>query len=103
MDWITSPETWIALLTLTALEIVLGTRARLFNNVYGGISIRLGYLITETAEGDFPNLWIPGFNKVTDGSNFGIGYNYSISYLIPFFKKTKKSKVAPAERPATDE
>jgi predicted tellurium resistance membrane protein TerC len=24
MDWITSPETWIALLTLTALEIVLG-------------------------------------------------------------------------------
>lgn len=24
MEWITSPETWIALLTLTALEIVLG-------------------------------------------------------------------------------
>jgi predicted tellurium resistance membrane protein TerC len=24
MDWITSPETWVALLTLTALEIVLG-------------------------------------------------------------------------------
>ena len=24
MDWLTSPETWIALLTLTALEIVLG-------------------------------------------------------------------------------
>jgi predicted tellurium resistance membrane protein TerC len=24
MDWLTSPETWIALLTLTVLEIVLG-------------------------------------------------------------------------------
>ena len=24
MDWINSPEAWIALLTLTALEIVLG-------------------------------------------------------------------------------
>jgi len=26
MEWLTSPETWIALLTLTVLEIVLGHR-----------------------------------------------------------------------------
>ena len=37
-------------------------------------------------------------NKVTDGSNFGIGYNFSISYFLPLYKKTnkpKKEKVAP--------
>jgi predicted tellurium resistance membrane protein TerC len=28
MDWLTNPEIWAALLTLTALEIVLGVRVR---------------------------------------------------------------------------
>ncbi|KPM31540.1 Hypothetical protein I595_2027 [Croceitalea dokdonensis DOKDO 023] len=78
--------------TASWLELVIGAKAKLFNNVYGGISIRLGYLITDSADGDFPNLWIPGFNKVTDGSNFGIGYNYSISYFLPFYKKAKEIK-----------
>jgi hypothetical protein len=49
-------------------------------------------LVSEKASDNFPNLYIPGFNKVTDGSKFGVGYNYTISYLIPIFKKTKKKK-----------
>jgi hypothetical protein len=32
---------------------------------------------------------VPGFNAVTEESKFGVGYNYSISYLIPLFKKPK--------------
>jgi len=55
-----------------------------------GMSARLGFLVTNSEDEQFPNLWIPGFNKVTDGSNFGVNYNYSISYFIPLYKKDKK-------------
>jgi predicted tellurium resistance membrane protein TerC len=36
MDWITNPETWIALLTLTALEIVLGIDNIIFISILAG-------------------------------------------------------------------
>ncbi|MGX1930736.1 DUF6048 family protein [Flagellimonas sp. 2504JD4-2] len=78
--------------TASWLEFVAGIKAELFANIYIGMSARLGFLVTNKEEDRFPNLWIPGFNKVTDGSNFGVSYNYSISYLIPFYKKSKKKK-----------
>ncbi len=91
-ELVTTPEEFDGL-TASWLELVLGMKAELFNNVYAGISIRLAYLVTGRNEDTrFPNLWIPGFNKVTDGSNFGIGYNYSISYFIPLYKKAKKKQ-----------
>ncbi|MGB5817840.1 MAG: DUF6048 family protein [Saonia sp.] len=74
------------------LEFVIGVKAELFANIFLGASVRLGYLITEKEADNFPNLWIPGFNKVTDGSNFGVGYNYSITYFIPLYRKAKKPK-----------
>ncbi|WP_228238962.1 DUF6048 family protein [Allomuricauda sp. M10] len=79
-------------LTASWLELVVGIKAELFANIYVGMSARLGFLITNKEDENFPNLWIPGFNKVTDGSNFGVNYNYSITYLIPFYKKSKKKK-----------
>ncbi|HDD55150.1 MAG TPA: TerC family protein, partial [Chloroflexi bacterium] len=36
MEWITSPESWIALLTLTALEIVLGIDNIIFISILAG-------------------------------------------------------------------
>ena len=72
------------------LEFVVGLKAELFANIYLGASVRLGYLVSDKASDRFPNLWIPGFNKVTDGSNFGVGYNYSITYFIPLYKKAKE-------------
>ena len=36
MDWLTSPESWIALLTLTALEIVLGIDNIIFISIIAG-------------------------------------------------------------------
>jgi predicted tellurium resistance membrane protein TerC len=36
MDWLTSPETWIALVTLTALEIVLGIDNIVFISILAG-------------------------------------------------------------------
>lgn len=76
------------------LELVTGVKVELFTNLYVGMSVRLGFLVTHKEE-RFPNLWIPGFNKVTDNSNFGMSYNYSLSYLIPFYKKSKKKKGTP--------
>jgi predicted tellurium resistance membrane protein TerC len=36
MDWLTSPEAWIGLLTLTALEIVLGIDNIVFISILTG-------------------------------------------------------------------
>ena len=72
------------------LEAVFGTKVELFPNIYMGASIRLGLLVTRKEDDRFPNLWIPGFNKVNNDSGFGVGYNYTISYFIPLYKKKNK-------------
>lgn len=76
------------------LEFVLGIKAELFANIYLGGSVRLAGLVSRSKvdESELASLFIPGFNKVTDESIFGIGYNFSISYFIPLYKKTKKIK-----------
>jgi hypothetical protein len=80
--------------TASWVEFVFGTKVELFSNIFMGASIRLGFLLSDTDNDRFPNLWIPGFNKVTEGSRFGVGYNYSISYFLPLYKKKKKSETA---------
>ncbi|MBT8280787.1 MAG: hypothetical protein KJO16_04355 [Muriicola sp.] len=77
------------------LEMLAGIKAELFANFYLGASVRLGFLISNKEAENFPNLWIPGFNRVTDGSNFGVGYNYSITYFLPLYRKSKKPKKNP--------
>ena len=74
------------------LEFIFGAKAELFANIYLGASVRLGFLFTNKESERFPNLWIPGFNKVTDNSKFGVGYNYTISYFLPLYKKSKKNR-----------
>lgn len=74
------------------LEFIFGLKAELFANIYLGGSVRMGFLVSNKDPEGFKNLYIPGFNKVTDDSKFGIGYNYSITYMIPLYKKTKKVK-----------
>lgn len=77
-------------LSASWLEFVFGTKVELFANIYLGASVRLGYLVSNKDPDNFQNLFIPGFNRVTEGSNFGVGYNYSLSYFIPLYKKAKK-------------
>ncbi|GLB53244.1 hypothetical protein NBRC110019_22840 [Neptunitalea chrysea] len=74
------------------VEFVVSMKVELLHNIYLGGSVRINKLLTDKAGGDFPNLWIPGFNKVTDGSSIGMGYNYSITYLIPLYKKSKSQE-----------
>jgi hypothetical protein len=84
------------------LETLIGVKAELFANFYLGGSVQLKYLIINKKPDNFTNLWIPGFNKVTDGSRFGVGFNYTLTYHIPLFKKEKKVK-APNTPKATAE
>ena len=72
-------------------EFLAGIKVRLIQNLYVGFSLRLNVLINETIPEEFANLYIPGFNKVTDENSFGIGFNYTLTYSLPF-RFGKKSK-----------
>ena len=69
------------------LEVVAGVKVETFNNVYLGFSLRLNKLLSTKKPENFDNLFIPGFNKVTDENTFGSGFNYTLTYSIPFSKK----------------
>jgi len=85
-----APENFSGL-SASWLEAVFGSQVELFANIYMGASIRLGFILTQKENERFPNLFIPGFNKVTDNSRFGVGFNYSISYFLPLYKKKDKT------------
>ncbi len=80
------------------LEVVIGLKAELFANIYLGASARINYLISNKEANNFSNLYIPGFQKVTTGSKFGASINYTVTYMIPFYKKKKKAVVVPDEQ-----
>ncbi len=69
-------------------EVAAGMKAKLFNNVYAGFSVRLNYLFSEKKPDNFDNLYIPGFNRTYDGK-FGVGWNYTLTYFIPIYKSNK--------------
>ena len=71
------------------LEVLMGVKAELFSNLYLGASLRIGMLVSRKESEVMPHIWIPGFNRVTEGSAFGASFNYSISYLIPLYRKAK--------------
>ncbi len=72
-------------------EVVAGIKAEVFKNIYVGFSFRLNYLISNKEPESFANLHIPGFNRTYDG-NFGVGFNYTVSYFLPLYKSTVKAK-----------
>ena len=71
------------------MEVVAGLKVQLINNVYLGANVQLKRRITQTTPSNFDNLAIPGFNRTYDESLFGVGFSYTISYLIPLYKKAK--------------
>ncbi len=68
------------------IELVLGLKAEILHNVFMGFSFRWNQMITSKEPENFKNLYIPGFNKVYLNDN-GFGFNYTISYLIPLYRK----------------
>ena len=73
------------------IEIVAGMKAKLFNNVFAGFNLSINTLVSNKKPDNFDNLYIPGFNRTYNG-NFGVGFNYSISYFIPLYKKNVEAK-----------
>jgi hypothetical protein len=80
-------------LTASWLEVAAGLNVKVFNNIYVGFALQLKVLVTNSEPEGFESLYIPGFNRTYDG-NFGAGFNYTVSYFIPLYKK----KVVPVKK-----
>ncbi len=69
------------------LEVVVGVKTEVLNNLYLSINLQLKNRISEEKPENFDNLYIPGFGRTYLNSKFGAGFGYGISYLIPIVKK----------------
>jgi hypothetical protein len=69
-------------------EIMLGIKAEILNNLYLGFSFSGKKIITSKEPDNFKNLFVPGFNRVFLNDS-GFGFNYTLSYLIPLYKRKK--------------
>ena len=68
-------------------ELIIGINSELVNNFFMGISLRLNRMLNQKKPENFTNLYIPGFNKVTENNDFGTGITYTLIYQIPIVKK----------------
>lgn len=69
------------------VELIVGVKTEVVNNLYLGIQLQLKRKVGETKPENFDNLIVPGFNRTFDFSEFGAGYGYSITYFIPILKR----------------
>jgi hypothetical protein len=70
-------------------ELIVGIKVETINNLYVGFNFQLKGMITNDEPDNFANLYVPGFNKIYDSGRLGTGFGYTISYLIPIYKKNK--------------
>lgn len=78
-------------------EVVFGLKTQVFKNTFVGFSMRLNMLLSNKKPGGFDNLYVPGFNRTYNG-DFGFGFNYSVSYFLPLYKKQVKMEEKKAEK-----
>ncbi len=83
------------------LELVAGIKTRVFNNFFVGFNFQLKGLIAQKQPSDFENLFIPGYNRKYSGG-VGVGFSYSVSYLIPLYKTNKGAFVIPEADPNSE-
>ncbi|MCX6171695.1 MAG: DUF6048 family protein [Flavobacterium sp.] len=88
-------------LTAQWVEVVAGIKAKVFNNVFVGFSFRLNRMLSQKRPDSFDNLYIPGFNRTYNG-DYGVGFNYTVSYFIPLYKATVKAKIKRVEKSKKD-
>jgi len=70
-------------------EVMLGIKVEVLNNLFLSANVQLKRRIGQKSPSNFDNLAIPGFGRTYDSSEFGAGFGYSISYLLPFYKKAR--------------
>lgn len=75
-------------LTASWLEFQVGIKAEVLHNVYLGVHAELKRRLNQQTPPGFGNVYIPGFHKTYEGSRIGIGWGYSISYMIPIYSKS---------------
>ena len=76
-------------LTAIWVELIIGLKVELFNNLFLGLNAQLKIMASETEPDNFGNVFIPGFNKTFDSSGIGVGYGYTLAYRVPLYKKNK--------------
>lgn len=67
-------------------EFQLGTKVEVLKNLFLSLHVELKFQVHGTQPTNFDNLYIPGFNRTYDTNSIGVGYGYTISYFIPFYK-----------------
>ena len=74
-------------LTAHWVELIVGIKTEVLTNLYLSVNLQLKRKISEQKPENFNNLYIPGFHRTYDFSEYGVGWGYTVSYLIPIFKK----------------
>lgn len=67
-------------------EFLVGIKVETFKNFFVSASVSYKVLISAKEPANFKTLYAPGFNRIFE-SGTGFGFNYTLSYLIPFTKK----------------
>ncbi|QTE23440.1 DUF6048 family protein [Polaribacter cellanae] len=82
---ITTPKTTTGLNAHWS-ELMIGIKAETFKNLFISFSVSYKIMMSVKDPKKFKSLYAPGFNRIFE-SNTGFGFNYTLSYLIPFAKK----------------
>ena len=85
------PNTEFNDLTAQWVDIILGLKVETFDNLYLVASFSIKKMLNIIEPENFKNLQVPGFNRVFS-NDAGVGFNYSLSYLIPLIKKEKEKE-----------
>lgn len=81
----TSPSTTTGL-HASWTEFILGLKVETFKNLFLGFSVSYKIMMSLQNPDNFKTLYVPGFNRVFE-SETSFGFNYTISYTIPFVNK----------------
>ncbi|GAA4647730.1 DUF6048 family protein [Pontixanthobacter gangjinensis] len=76
-------------LTASWAEVMIGIKVEVLNNLFLSANVQLKRRIGQNSPSNFDNLAIPGFGRTYDSGEFGAGFGYTVSYLIPFYKKAR--------------
>ncbi|MCF6350006.1 MAG: DUF6048 family protein [Flavobacteriaceae bacterium] len=71
------------------VEFIIGIKVEVYANIFLGFSLSTRKMISTKEPKNFKNLYVPGFDRVfLNDSSFG--FNYTISYRLPLYKKESK-------------
>lgn len=88
-DYSTNPNTTYKGLSAHWVALHFGLKVETLPNLFLSAGIHFNKLLSDKKSEGIDNLYIPGFGKVLLNRN-AVGFNYTISYLIPLSKNLKK-------------